>query len=1217
MEGCMRSLRTAGFAGRFLPALAIVALGLPFWGELVLAADDTSEWSKVATPSHEDLVILPGSDIIDYATAGPARETLYAIGLWYDECLSSGYQYWSDAENVMNEHLVPRLWKSSDGGATWEDRTAEVQDAAKMPAGEEFVFFSAVAAAPDDEDFVMVAGYDNDEETMVVGSTDGADSFSIAGCGDIPGGILCMAVSTEQDGVRQIAAGTKDLPPAGAGGRVWRLEVGSYWQGNWLDTSDYDGWLAAPAWTSKSNVFAVTSLEFSPNFDYDETLVGMAIGLGYSPKMTSDPLGYGVGLFPAYYYFAGKWNGSGAWNGEARFEYYPGMFATGEMLFFASTYFTGAWEEFFESPFLRMATDIALPYDYTGEDSTDRTALVSINGSIVPAVAGMPAGEGGYLFLMMDMAPAFELLNKDDNPFVSSVAYQGSVMLMGDAMVGLAFPEDWNSSDIRDWYDDDPGATALPCCSGTTVLYTDTPITRNPCCPDNWGRAQKNPTGQFNARVEFNRDGSLAYASTQGYSFRADPDPGCYWSDESAFSVSDDRGDCWNQTGLIDTDIDFIADMAVNGACGEILLATVNAEDTYECCSCDSVWRSDDGGESFLRVWCGALEGDYHTGSEWAVLGLPPGEDEEIVTIYMADLGTGTVYYATFGGLCRWESRNTGLADIADIAVLDDATIYVLDADGRVAKSTSHARKWSEPEDSKVTDDTGELARSIACLGDWVLVGGDMGDVTCSDDGGDSYSVLDDIGDGKVRLAFDSYFNDNGYIYAAVAEGGDDNGVYRTTIEDADFENMHACDCDTEFWDLQLSAPEGNPYTDASTGGVLYVAYIQDCAADCPHSGVARCLNPAADTCCDELSWDYLFAGLPAEPLFHVEPDALDLCGCLTPDTDTSLFAIDGREYYDGWDDSCPDGHTEFADSNFGRLWQYTDCFAKAGPALIGVDDGATVPSDPCDCVNEDFVLEWDRICDACEYDVEIALDEGFKHKVWTTSTICATGGWSSAGCETHEDCGDMVLEPCESTMTFYKPSDPCVPSIVVPKATLDCNQQYWWRVRARVAETGEIYRSQWSDKWSFTVAVGPGGAIRLTAPDDGASNVPLESIIFTWTVVADATSYDLTLMDASGAEVASNSDDATSFVLGSKLDYDSAYMWQVNAMKGSNILSESGVSTFRTMSKPTAPPEIPETVINFPEPVTASPTWVWVVIALAAVLIIVVIVLVFRTRRV
>jgi bacteriorhodopsin len=51
-------------------------------------------------------------------------------------------------------------------------------------------------------------------------------------------------------------------------------------------------------------------------------------------------------------------------------------------------------------------------------------------------------------------------------------------------------------------------------------------------------------------------------------------------------------------------------------------------------------------------------------------------------------------------------------------------------------------------------------------------------------------------------------------------------------------------------------------------------------------------------------------------------------------------------------------------------------------------------------------------------------------------------------------------------------------------------------------------------------------------------------------------------------------------------------------------------------MVQPTPPPEIPETVINFPEP-AGTPSWVWVVIALAAILIIVVIVLIFRTRRV
>ena len=469
-----------------------VAAPIPLYG-------DTSEWTPSSTPSEEGLLLVPGSDVIDFAVAECDGDTIYAIGLWYDECLDPGdYQYWADGENVMSQRLVPRLWKSNDEGMTWEDRTSDVQSADRMPANEQFVFFSAVAAPIDDEDFVVVAGYDDDMETMVAGSNDGADEFEIMGCGDIPGEVLCLAISPAQDGRRSIAAGTKDLSD---GGKVWRLDTGSYRFSYWKDTSEFDGWLDPFAWDSTDDVFAITSLEFSPNFDYDETIVGMALGLGFSPDLaasavTPNPFpAYGTGYYPAYYYFAGDWNGTEAWNGEAGFEGYPGMFARPELLFFGSSYlYGGVWTEYFESPFLRMATDIALPRDFTGVYSADRMALVSINASVVPADVGMPADEGGYLFLMQDLAPAFELLNQNGNPFVSSVAYHGSVTLMGDAMVGLAWPANWTSTDVREWYL--TGEPALPCCEGVSVLYTDTPIGRNPCCPDGWKEARKKPTAR-------------------------------------------------------------------------------------------------------------------------------------------------------------------------------------------------------------------------------------------------------------------------------------------------------------------------------------------------------------------------------------------------------------------------------------------------------------------------------------------------------------------------------------------------------------------------------------------------------------------------------------------------------------------------------------------------------------------------------------------------
>jgi hypothetical protein len=771
-----------------------------------------------------------------------------------------------------------------------------------------------------------------------------------------------------------------------------------------------------------------------------------------------------------------------------------------------------------------------------------------------------------------------------------------------------------------------------------------------------------------------NPDGDMAYAGTLGESYM-----GWWgWCDESAWSRSgdvEDVGKAWNQSGLIDTDIDWISDVAVttnpdgndlcSPSCACIYLATINHMEQEgregKACGCDSIWRSCDGGKTWLRIWNKALQGSVMRpeepcqwptldgGLEWMKLGLVPGEEEPEV-IYMADLGTETIWMAQDTGACCpaglgcWTDRNTGLDMIADFAVLDEATLYVVDFDADMVKSTTMGRHWSSTEDTKADDDSGEMAHDIICWGDWVFVGGDMGTVTWSDDGGDSFAVFDDIGSGQVHLAFDSYFDDNGYIYAALGCGSD-RGVWRATVDGKDFESMDAC-TEVDYWGIAVSDGDGNPKTSASTGGVLYASYNGTgmwvdgmsywCDGGCPSSGVARLLNPAAQDCCGSLSWDYLFDNLWSDASFVNQPTDIALCGDASGGAVT-IWAVDvfggmwvdegsgmfwqpwqnwGGSYYLGWKDCF----SKFNNSDVGRLWKFNDVFSKSGPELIGVADGATIPSDPCDCVNEDFILEWDRICDACEYDIQIALDEGFKHVVWKTTTLW--GDWGEIGLACHNDCSQGILSSgnwcvtCESEQCFYKPSDPCAPSIVVPQGVLDCNQTYWWRVRARAAETGEVYRSWWSDKWSFTVAVGPDGAIKLTAPVNGAMNVPLGNVVFTWTAVADATSYEMVLMDASGAEIGSNSGDATSFVLTSDLDYDSAYMWMVKAMKGSNVLSESGVSTFHTMSKPVPPPEYPETVINFPEP-APTPTWVWVVIALAAILIIVVIVLIFRTRRV
>ena len=64
---------------------------------------------------------------------------------------------------------------------------------------DDFVYLTAVSAAPDDPDFVVVTGYDANEDPVVVGSNDGAGKFYYMGCGTVEGFITCVDVSPAND----------------------------------------------------------------------------------------------------------------------------------------------------------------------------------------------------------------------------------------------------------------------------------------------------------------------------------------------------------------------------------------------------------------------------------------------------------------------------------------------------------------------------------------------------------------------------------------------------------------------------------------------------------------------------------------------------------------------------------------------------------------------------------------------------------------------------------------------------------------------------------------------------------------------------------------------------------------------------------------------------------------------------------------------------------
>jgi len=168
-----------------------------------------------------------------------------------------------DGEEIHGIYTQPRVWKSTDGGVTWADITGTVQDATNLPGPFMQFAYGGVAVAPDNEDFLVVAGtvcdasgFYDDAMSMppmpmipgvpaVVASKDGASGFSYAGdthdnTNDTWMGIIFdIAISPEVDDIHHIAvAGINDQRD----GTIFRLDAGTWLTGSWEDTSFYDGW---------------------------------------------------------------------------------------------------------------------------------------------------------------------------------------------------------------------------------------------------------------------------------------------------------------------------------------------------------------------------------------------------------------------------------------------------------------------------------------------------------------------------------------------------------------------------------------------------------------------------------------------------------------------------------------------------------------------------------------------------------------------------------------------------------------------------------------------------------------------------------------------------------------------------------------------------------------------------------------------------------------
>ncbi|MDD5591085.1 MAG: hypothetical protein PHY18_04065, partial [Dehalococcoidales bacterium] len=534
-----------------------LSLGAAFIAAPAAQADEM-EWGQVNTPSWDDLVILPASDILDYAVGGDEGDIVYAVLELNSECTGVGWDY-DDPWGYF------ALVKSDDGGVTWSDITENVVEASSLP-DEEIFMLSLVAIAPDNEDWVAVAGYLDDGgggpfapgTPFVVASEDGGANFTYAhpiedaAYGSAMGAMMDMAVSPAVGDIHNIAlAGRAMTPPnpACGPGVVFRLEAGTWLTGGWVDTRSYPGWNdstdAITDWSFRLG--GVLAVDFSPNFDMDDTIVCMGVGA---------PLGDNVP-----YLQEGTLDGDGAWNAEAGFGDAVQISDEGTIL-----YSIGA----------RYMMGFALPADFDGAEPADNNIYLYVN-----ALNANTGETGGYVFISEDGALTGRCGPSGD-PILASIDVHGDADTC-KAMVGTMGVEmDWAEETVSD----------VEPCVGVAVYHT---VELDDCCPE-WECACKDPSGPTLAVVSYTPDGEKAFASTSGSRtfLRHNPDTEPYidgwgrtdWDvgpgnplDESAFSVSLDDGVSFNQIGLIDTTIDLLSDVAVCPDCSVIYLSTINMGD--------------------------------------------------------------------------------------------------------------------------------------------------------------------------------------------------------------------------------------------------------------------------------------------------------------------------------------------------------------------------------------------------------------------------------------------------------------------------------------------------------------------------------------------------------------------------------------------------------------------------------------------------------------
>jgi len=567
-----------------------------------------------------------------------------------------------------------------------------------------------------------------------------------------------------------------------------------------------------------------------------------------------------------------------------------------------------------------ITADLELPLDFLGQSSSQCHIYVSIND-------GGATGNAGIY--RIDDTLLYQLMPSTGTRMISSIAFTGTNS--GGKLLAGEVKSNASLATVETWFSPNAGE---PCPQSSCVL---------------WQKSVKQPTGgagsgNANAQVLWSPNGVTAFCGTSSANLDVAGWPNGYLTsvsnDESAFSVSIDDGRSWNQLSLIDTTINFLADVAVTAYSDTIYLASINTG------GFDSLWRnaSQPRGMIWERILC------IVTTSDDTILRLSPTLTSQ--SVYLAARNTSDLYESADSGQ-TWNKVLPGV-NITDFSVTNVGgapEIFVLENNSaRRGEYTSQSWKWGQKINTTLNS-----GHTISAASSGVVVVGDAGEgiVAYSLDNGTQFNSLPPVPDpGNIHAIVDTRFTSNVVIYSVSDAGA--GKVYSWVINAA------------SDW-IPMDAPNQNFYGIAQAG-TLYCIWSSGGG-----SGVNRTLNPEALRA-PFIEWSNMTAGLDTGVMFTREPSALKISDGI------ELWAIDNRPYT----------------TTTGRLWTYYDGltpvpfpaqrpnqeFFFQAPTLTSPLDKTQIPLDDSTDEISDIKFEWTHASPAVGYDLWIAADSEFNQPV-------------------------------------------------------------------------------------------------------------------------------------------------------------------------------------------------------------------------------------------